>query len=226
MQKVLVLIAMGLVCAVVPAGASGAVTFGADLSHSPVNSSGSNTVTNVIAPGGAPDLGAPVTGTLTSVRIRTTGAGGIGEIRVLTQASHPNPTTYGFLNTAPEIPVQVASDLTPAGHITEVVVSRPITAGDRLAWFINDPARGIFSSYNDPTAECAFLIADPPTHMTGTTKDYTTSDCNHNVVLLSATIEPAPGPTGQRAAALKKCKKKHGKKTRKKCRKKAKRLPV
>jgi DNA-binding beta-propeller fold protein YncE len=34
-----------------------------------------------------------------------------------------------------------------------------------------------------------------------------------------------PGPTGQRAAALKKCKKKHGSK-RKKCRKKAKRLPA
>ena len=36
---------------------------------------------------------------------------------------------------------------------------------------------------------------------------------------------PAPGPTGQRAAALKKCKKKKGR-ARAKCRKKAKRLPV
>ena len=35
-----------------------------------------------------------------------------------------------------------------------------------------------------------------------------------------------PAPTGQRAAALKKCKKKHSKKARKKCRKKAKLLPV
>jgi hypothetical protein len=34
------------------------------------------------------------------------------------------------------------------------------------------------------------------------------------------------GPTGQRAAALKKCKKKHSKKKRKKCRKKARKLPV
>jgi hypothetical protein len=37
---------------------------------------------------------------------------------------------------------------------------------------------------------------------------------------------PLPGPTGQRAAALKKCKKKHSKKARKKCRKKAVALPV
>jgi hypothetical protein len=45
---------------------------------------------------------------------------------------------------------------------------------------------------------------------------------------LSAEVVPAPasGPTGQRAAALRMCKKKHSAKTRKKCRKKAKRLPV
>jgi DNA-binding beta-propeller fold protein YncE len=39
------------------------------------------------------------------------------------------------------------------------------------------------------------------------------------------TTTPAAGPTGQRAAALAKCKKKHGK-ARKKCRKRANRLPV
>ncbi len=37
---------------------------------------------------------------------------------------------------------------------------------------------------------------------------------------------PAPSPTGQRAAALKKCKKKQGKKARKKCKRKASLLPV
>jgi hypothetical protein len=36
----------------------------------------------------------------------------------------------------------------------------------------------------------------------------------------------ATGPTGQRAAALKKCKKKHSRKAKKKCKKKAKKLPV
>ena len=42
-------------------------------------------------------------------------------------------------------------------------------------------------------------------------------------------VVPAPPltpPTGQRAAALKKCKKKHSKKARKKCRKKAQLLPI
>jgi hypothetical protein len=51
---------------------------------------------------------------------------------------------------------------------------------------------------------------------------------------VSALCEPGPppaaavppGPTGQRAAALKKCKKKHSKKARKRCKKKAALLPV
>jgi hypothetical protein len=51
----------------------------------------------------------------------------------------------------------------------------------------------------------------------------------------TATAPPPPpppppaastGPTGQRAAALKKCKKKKSKQARKKCKKKANRLPV
>jgi hypothetical protein len=42
----------------------------------------------------------------------------------------------------------------------------------------------------------------------------------------SASATQSCGPTGLRAAALKKCKKKHSKKARKKCRKKAKLLPV
>jgi hypothetical protein len=39
-------------------------------------------------------------------------------------------------------------------------------------------------------------------------------------------VNPTAGPTGQRAAALKKCKKKRSKPARKKCKKKANRLPV
>jgi hypothetical protein len=41
----------------------------------------------------------------------------------------------------------------------------------------------------------------------------------------SAPAPTATAPTGQRAAALKKCKKKHAKKARKKCKRKARRLP-
>ena len=53
-------------------------------------------------------------------------------------------------------------------------------------------------------------------------------DCNHNG-LGDETQDPNPScATGQRAAALKKCKKKfrHNNAKRRKCRKKAKKLPV
>jgi len=46
------------------------------------------------------------------------------------------------------------------------------------------------------------------------------------VVPTSGATGPNSGPTGQRAAALKKCKKKHSAKARKKCKKKANLLPV
>jgi hypothetical protein len=43
---------------------------------------------------------------------------------------------------------------------------------------------------------------------------------------VAAALPLVPGATGQRAAALKKCKKKHSKQARKKCRKQAQALPV
>ncbi len=75
-----------------------------------------------------------------------------------------------------------------------------------------------FGPSGDPVlgAPQAFPIAGPP----------------HARADLSATLEPstaAAGPTGERAAALKKCKKKKkkaSKKARKKCRKHAQKLPV
>jgi hypothetical protein len=58
----------------------------------------------------------------------------------------------------------------------------------------------------------------------GTDQDFGGTVGPENAADLSATVEPAV--TGRRAAAVKKCKKKHSKKARRKCRKKAKKLPV
>jgi hypothetical protein len=59
-----------------------------------------------------------------------------------------------------------------------------------------------------------------------TTQSGTGSSDSYNLDDVSITDRPVSGPTGLRAAALKKCKKKHSKKKRKKCRKKAKKLPL
>ena len=56
--------------------------------------------------------------------------------------------------------------------------------------------------------------------------DETQDQCPTNATTQGPCPTTAAAPTGQRAAAIKKCKKKHSKKARKKCRKKANLLPV
>jgi hypothetical protein len=170
-----------------PASAS-AVVFGADMTQSPGNSTSIYSITNVLSPGGGADNGSPINGILMSVRIRTSGAAGDGVIRILSQTSHPDAMTYGFLNNAPEIPVHVDADGTVAGHVTQVLQHRPIAAGERLAWYINDSGFSILEAYNDSTGgDCAFSAG---AHPTGTSQDYHVPGCNQNLLLLSGTVEP------------------------------------
>jgi hypothetical protein len=100
-------------------------------------------------------------------------------IRILTLSSHPDATTYNFFNDAPEIPVDVTADATPGGHTTEVLTRRPISAGQHLGWYVNDPGGTIFENYFDATAECAYTAGS--TAGPGTTQPYSTVACNHNV---------------------------------------------
>jgi hypothetical protein len=69
----------------------------------------------------------------------------------------------------------------------------------------------------------------PATDQTGLFR-YIAAPCDAGSVEIGATATPPPipstGPTGQRAAALKKCKKIKKKKKRKKCKRKANKLPV
>jgi hypothetical protein len=123
-----------------------------------------------------------------SVRVRTAGAAGNGVIRVLRQTSHPDASTYGLLNTDPEIPISVTADGTVPGHVTEVLTRRPIFAGDRLGWYINDPGSATFeqAAPGAPT-QCAFAAGSAWT--VGTSRDHQTVGCNNLPVLLSGTIE-------------------------------------
>ena len=174
---------------VLPASASASSTvFGDDLSHDPHFSSNNFSTTNVIKPDGSPDTGSPVSGVLVSVRVRTTGGGGSGVVRVLRQISHPDAATYVFRNTSPEIPVSVLGDLTTAGHITEVQTRRPIAAGDRLGLHYDDPSGNIIGTWNDaggPT-ECAFTTTP---HMVDNDLTYSTFTCNNNPILAQGTVE-------------------------------------
>ena len=115
--------------------------------------------------------------------------------------------------------------LTP-GTINTFPVSIPVQAGDVLG--LNDANANTVNNACDFNASPAtrFGLAGDLADNGTATFNIDANDLRDNV---NAVFEPAPPntpPTGQRAAAVKKCKKKHSKKARKKCRRKAQLLPV
>ena len=112
--------------------------------------------------------------------------------------------------------------LTP-GTINTFPVSIPVQAGDVLG--LNDANAVAANNACDFTASPATrldFVGDLADTQTGTF----IVDANNYRDNVTAVFEETPPPTGQRAAALRKCKKKHSKPARRKCRKKANLLPV
>jgi hypothetical protein len=179
------LLLLAAVALALPSSAGAATVFGADMAQAPGFSSSDLSVTNVLGPGGATDNGSPVGGILTSVRIKTASASGDGTINVLTLTSHPDATTYNFLNNGPAIPVHIVGT---TAHVTQVLTRRPIAAGQRLGWFTDDSSGAMNEMYNDFTSqpECAYSSLS---HPVGTVLNYTTISCNHNLLLASGTVE-------------------------------------
>ena len=112
-----------------------------------------------------------------------------------------------------------------AGTINTFPVSIPVQAGDVLG--LNDAnANAVNNACDfDATPATRFALPGDPADNETATFSIDANNVRDNVAAL---FEPAPAntPTGQRAAALKKCKKKHSKKARRKCRRKAQLLPV
>lgn len=167
-----------------PAAAS--TTFGANLSSVPDGMMNGYSGTIVTDPGGTPDNGAPVAGVLTTARIQTTGAAADGVIRVLRQVGHPDAATYSLENIG-EVPVHTTADATTAGHTSAVGTRIPIQVGDRLGIQLTGSGGTVHDAHKDSTGQCAFGLASQPV---GSTLDYTTNQCNHNLPLVAGTIEP------------------------------------
>jgi hypothetical protein len=117
---------------------------------------------------------------------------------------------------------------TTAGHplvTTPVNPGLPISQGDYVGVDLLDSTSYIATR---STADTRFTyLFWTPLLGDGTTLPGD-SHTGQREMLYQVTIEPtiAAGPTGRRAKALKKCKKKHSHKKRKKCKKKARKLPV
>ena len=176
---------------VAPSAASAAATVGAaDLSGTPVEQCGGLTQTcNFVplnTPSGAEEPGSPITGVITSLRMRTTG----GAVTFMIRPVRKNATmALTFLNVGPEVAFPVAADGTAAGHITEATgVHLPITAGDRLGLgYTNVSPRPMIGAIGGARA-CGFFQGPGNTHPVGTEKTYST-DCPAEL-LVQGTAEP------------------------------------
>jgi hypothetical protein len=234
----LVLVAAALLA--VPASASAASSvFGvANIDATPTGQdcSGCAIVTTTRADG-TPELGSPISGIVTKVRLRTSGTAAVGLILLVRPTGNP----LEFFNPGPDIPMSVTADATPAGHITEALTRRPVQAGDFVGIDFPDTVN---SAANGPPRQCAYKVGG---NAPGTTQTYTTASCNNNEFLVQATVESdadhdgygdvtqdqcptnasthgaCPAPVASTPAAKKKCKKKKHRSAeaaKKKCKKK------
>jgi hypothetical protein len=191
------------------------VTLGSPLSSplSPVMFSSVVTLSPQALPGAT--VTSPFNGTI--VRWEVSGASG-GPLRL--QVVHP--VVGPFFTSAGS---SASGTITGTG-VLSFPANLPIKAGDSIGIVptagtdtigVNFTTSGSLYANWDP----ALVDGNPPrTPTSGTMGE----------LGFNATVESLPSPTaqatGERAAALKKCKKKHSAKARKKCRKKANRLPA
>jgi len=165
--------------------------------------------------GGPPTWNIPIDGTITSFSAPSLG---IGEHTVLLLLRQVSGETYNVV--AKSTPIT----FTTASSVETFPVQIPAQAGEVIGNY-----GGVCSLATGSSSDqfYAYFGAEPAT---GANQDFGSPAGANRRTDLSANLEPNPtppaGPTGQRAAALKKCKKKHSALARRKCRKKAKLLPV
>ncbi len=175
-----------------PSMASASSTVGAaDLSGTPIEQCGASpgdpcNFVPLNTPSGAQEPGSPITGVVTSLRMRTTGPAAtlmIRPVRLITGLT--------FLNVGPEVAFPVTADGTGAGHITQATgVRMPISAGDRLGIGYTlpiggGPQLGVIS----PSAACGYLQGPGADHPVGTQKTYITNGSCSAELLLQGTVE-------------------------------------
>jgi hypothetical protein len=164
-------------------------------------------------------------------------SGGVDQVDLdLRQLSTLVPLTVQIRNVAAGAPgtTVLAGGSVPSAGAADIAfvpihfaAPAPVVAGTQyaiVAFVADTPGAwswGHSAAANPYTGGGAFTNTGPPPPSNSWSPDATDLAFKTYVVPSAAT-----GPTGQRAAALKKCKKKHSHKKRKKCKKRAKKLPV
>jgi hypothetical protein len=148
-----------------------------------------------------------------TVQIRSVSAGAPGT-QVLSSASiQPSQVVTG---TPAFVPVGFAAPASVAAGAQYAIVV--FTTG------MSDVYRWVQSTTNPYPVGSEFSNSSSPP--TTTWNAFPADDFAFKTYVAPPAPAAAPGPTGKRAAALKKCKKKRSKKAKRKCRKRAKKLPV
>jgi protein-disulfide isomerase len=167
-----------------------------------------------------------VTGTLTRAEIEIDKSGAdndyVVQVRSVDGAGSPTDTVLASA-TVPDASVPTGDSVLSASFISPASV----VAGQAYAVVITGPSNlSVGYRVADACAGTTAWFSD-----TGTASDWDSLSGVYDLVFKVFVTPPPPGPTGQRAAALKKCKKKAhknhwSKKRLKKCKRKARRLPV
>ncbi|MDX6616630.1 MAG: hypothetical protein QOD60_1721 [Solirubrobacterales bacterium] len=161
----------------------------------------------------------------------------------LSKSGNPGPLTVEIRNTLSGAPgtTVLASTSVPASAVAVAAGSIPITfaapatvaAGTRYAIVASNTTTGVPHTYSwlYSLATDSYTAGAPFTAIAPASTAWTASpggDFTFTTYVVPSASAPSTsaGPTGQRAAALKKCKKKHSHKKRKKCKKRAQKLPV
>jgi hypothetical protein len=176
---------------------AGAVTFGADLSQSTAGTGACGAATGQpcsflteTRSTGEGESGAPISGILTSIRLRHEGTAVQVSFRVLRPVGGQN-----YLNVAPETYAIVPAVATPGGSVTQVSTRLPINAGDRLGIGFAKP--GVPNTFSFTAAgaprSCLYIQWPGDDHPPGGVATYTNSGCTGSggqEVLIAGTVEP------------------------------------
>jgi hypothetical protein len=171
-------------------GAGAATTFGADLTQATHTGAQDScgaadcSFIGLLTTTGVPEPPAPISGVLTSVRVRTMGGAAPNlVVRVLRDTG----TTNSYRNVGPEIPVPVPAIATVGGAVTEATgVHHPIQAGDHLGIGYTTPAPFFYMSAASAMSACSFLNGSHPVETNAT---YFPAGCMLEP-LVAATVEP------------------------------------
>jgi hypothetical protein len=174
-----------------------------------------STVTNDMLPEAGAHVTSPISGTIVRWRILNA-SGGPFKLRVLTPDGGNTYTGAG--TSAGQTPASTALQTFPA--------NLPIQAGQTIGIDIANKLDSVGAAH--PVSGAHYFFWSGPL-ADGSMSPGTNGGLNPGELAFNADVQSPdvqPRPTGQRAAALKKCKKKHSHRARKKCKKKAKLLPV